>query len=148
MIELILISVGVAIVLAMSFLVYTSRFHISVKMFVYPLLIVAGTSFGYHYIDNLGAPLERPLPLEFDYTHHVIEGETILVWLKTEERGHRLHKIPYVRETAKKLEEAGEMQERGGNPRVTGTERVEEAGTRVLWEVDNHIPEESLAETK
>ena len=107
MIELILISVGVAIVLAMTFLVYTSKFPVGAKMMVYPLLIVAGVSFGHHYLDNLGAPLERPLPLEFDYRHHIIEGEYILVWIDTEERGDRLHKIPYVRETAKKLEEAG-----------------------------------------
>ena len=136
-----IIATGFVLMLLIAFLCYASKLNFVIKLITLPLFFLFSGLVTYNYIDNLGKPIERPLPEKFDYQHHrIVDSETIYVWLSTKEKGDLLYIISYDRETAKKLEEAKEQQEGGGNPSMeqvldgkTGqrTWQVEESETQV-----------------
>jgi hypothetical protein len=137
------------VILGVSALTYTSRIHLAFKLATLPLTIVLATLGGVYYLDNLGAPLAKPLPSEFKYQAHVIDGDTLFVWISTEERGERLHTIPYERETAKALEEAKEEKEEGKEALVTEEEtNAQDNGGSRGWSVEGLIPEQATGESK
>ena len=139
-----IVSFGIILLLLICSLVYTSRLFFVVKLLCFPVFLGLSYMVYDHYTYYLGAPVEKDLPDEFAYRHHMLETETILVWIK-EDRGERLYLIPYDRELAKKLEEAKEMQEQGGNPSVTATDDVD--GQRG-WQIEDANPEAGEPETK
>ena len=65
--------------------------------------------------DRMGAPIERMPVGEFEYVHHSVSstGEFIYIWVYTDDRGNRLHAVPYNRETAKELNQAKKQEEKG-----------------------------------
>ena len=144
-----IIAVGFILLILVCVLTYTSKVYQIVKFTVLPTLLVLSVFTVIHYLDNLGSPLDRPVPDEFAYKAHLIEGDFIYVWTHTEEKGHKLYVVPYDREKAKELEEAKDMQENGGSPYVTKSETINEGGKRTTaWEVDNYIPQSEASETK
>ena len=143
-----LICLGFVISLAIAFFSYKSELSNIIKLLALPLTIVYFLVAGVYYYESLGAPIERTPPLEVGYQHHTVEGDYILVWLYHEDKGHKLYKIEYDRDTAKALEEAKEMRETGAKPRLSGQRGKGEKSKRVIWEVDNVIPLRELGETK
>lgn len=143
-----LICLGFVISLVVAFFGYKSELSNIIKLLALPLTIVYFGVAGFYYYENLGAPIERTPPLKVDYQHHTVEGDYILVWLYQEERGHRLYKIEYDRDTAKALEEAKKMKETGAKPKLSGAKGKGEKSRRVIWEVDNVIPLRELGEIK
>ena len=59
-------------------------------------------------IIKAGAPIEQFPKDDWNYVHHEIMdgGDNIYIWANYTERGNRLYKIEYDRETAKKLQQA------------------------------------------
>ena len=64
--------------------------------------------FIYLLIIKAGAPIEQFPKDDWNYVHHEIMdgGDNIYIWANYTEKGNRLYKIEYDRETAKKLQEA------------------------------------------
>lgn len=144
-----IIAAWVLTVLLFVFMVYYSNMMYLIKAASLPMLLLFSGAVTVHYVDNLGAPIKRPIPLEFEYIHHKIAGESILVWIYTEERGERLYEIPYDRETAKAMEEAKEGTEEGERKRMKGRPESNENGTQqTVWQVEDATPEGELGETK
>lgn len=104
-------------ILAISvvYLLYTSKAYRGLKAAALVLLTVFGLTVHEHYVSALGAPLQGVPEGEFVYVHHQIAGDTIELWVWTEERGNRLYEIPYSQETAEELEKAKQKNE-GGTP--------------------------------
>lgn len=111
----ILIALGILGALAITFLVYWSKAHTAFKMLTLVSLLVLGTFSINFYYKMLGAPVPIHPGEEFFLVHYIVTpDEKILIWVYYQENdGHRLHVIPYDRETAKALEEAQQGNENG-----------------------------------
>ena len=144
-----IVTTGLILLVLVSFLCYYSRILFVAKLITLPVFFIFSGLVTYHYLDNLGKPIERPLPETFGYQHHRYVGEeTIYVWLTTEEKGDLLYAIPYSRETAKALEEAKEERDEGGNPQMTQQVSTGE-GRPPRWLVTNpDVDSLGIQETK
>ena len=99
--------------LSVVYLLYTSRAHRGLKAASLALFTLFGVTVYDHYVSSLGAPIQAFPDTEFVYVHHNIAGKTIELWVWTEERGNRLHEIPYSQETAEELEKAKKKSQNG-----------------------------------
>lgn len=108
------LTLGGLSVILVAFLVYYSQAPTLIKLLAMSLLVCFGILSERHYRSVLGAPIEMRPPDGFLYVWHEITnyGE-IVIWANVDGLGHRLYKIPYDRETAKSLEEAGQSKEEG-----------------------------------
>ena len=143
-----LIALGFVTTLLMAYYSYRSSLPNFVKLLSLPLIIVYFGVAGYLYNDALGAPIKKGLALEFRYLHHTIKGDCLLIWAYTDERGNRLYKLPYNRETAKALEEAKKKQQEGAEITLKGDKEPKENGYRVQWRVEETRPATTDGETK
>jgi hypothetical protein len=133
------------------FLVYYSRIHLMLKLITLPLAIMLSGLVTLNYLDNLGAPLGRELPAEIEYMHHEVQGKLVFVWIKTDDRGNRIHVIPYERNQVKALEEAKKKKEqqkgvkvkvkKKGNKQNNGNEKP-------MFEIKVERPVSGQGETK
>ena len=147
---MIIISFAIITLMLFVFLVYYSRLHILLKLVTLPLAITLSGLVTYHYIDNLGKPLDRPIPDVMEYVHHEINGNLVYVWLTTEERGHRLHVVPYDREQTKALEEAKEKKEQsqGMAVEVTKSDIKGEGDSKPTYDIVVKNPVNGQGESK
>lgn len=109
MIMLYLTVSSIALILTVIYLVYHSNAHWTSKYAAVPLVIVIAFVLSMQFIKYSGTPITRFPDGEWVYVHHEItyDGEHIYLWVNhSVERRHRLYKIVYDRETAKKLGEA------------------------------------------
>lgn len=102
-----------ALALCVAVLLYASHAHAVIKATALASLIVLGLGLESHYRDRLGAPIEGYPQGGFTYVHHVIYGNSIMLWVNTEGLGSRLYVFPYDQETAEELEEAKEGNDQG-----------------------------------
>ena len=109
-----LLTLGGLSIVFVAFLVYYLQAPTVIKVVAMSLLILCGIFSERHYRSVLGAPIEMRPPDGFLYVWHEITnyGE-IVIWANVDGLGNRLYKIPYDRETAKALEEAGQSKEEG-----------------------------------
>ena len=114
-IETIITISGLLVCCMVAYLLYYSRVHWLVKLVSLPITLVFTATMVYTAYDRMGAPIERMPVGEFEYIHHSVSttGEFIYIWVYTDDRGNRLHAIPYNRETAKELNRAKEQEEQG-----------------------------------
>lgn len=114
-IETIIILAGLFVCVVVAYLVYNSQAHWFAKLIALPLVIALTATMVYTALDRMGAPIEAEPKGEFAYLHHTLSanGEKIFIWIYTEERGNRLHVIPYKRETAKALNDAKQKAKQG-----------------------------------
>jgi len=100
-------------------LVYYSTAPFFIKLTALPVVLVLCTSLVLTTIDRMGAPIKSFPTGQFDYVHHITaqQGEVILLWATTKEKGTRLYMFPYSRETQKELDEAKKDQV-AGKPQV------------------------------
>jgi hypothetical protein len=100
-------------------LVYYSTAPFVIKLTALPVVLVLCTSLVLTTIERMGAPIKDFPEGEFDYVHHITaqQGEVILLWATTEEKGTRLYMFNYTRETQKELDKAKQEQSQG-NPQV------------------------------
>lgn len=96
----------------LGYMVYRSRGNDIVKMVALPIFLVLFFLMGYNYYIRLGSPIEGHPQTKFEYVHHVLRGQTVYLWIKTE-NGDRLHYFPYVKEEGQELKEAQEQTEQG-----------------------------------
>jgi hypothetical protein len=126
----------------MAMLAYTSRVSKVFKAVAFSFMVTLGLFTDAHYRDQLGIPATGIPVGEFVYVHHVVVGDSIKLWIWTEERHDRLHIIPYDQETAEKLQEAKErteggvtqngqfeLEDEGGNPQQPSLEMDDWTGT-------------------
>lgn len=104
--------------LALLTLLYTSRVPRFVKLIAVFLCFGAALITYDNYVENLGAPIVGMPTNEVTYIHHRIgSDQKIYLWAYDLEKSRdRLYVFDYSREAAKKLAEAGELAEAGGNP--------------------------------
>ena len=107
-IETLIVVSGLFVCVVVAYLVYNSRAHWFAKLLALPLVLALTTTMVYTALDRMGAPIEAQPIGKFKYLHHALsaDGGEIFIWIYTQERGHRLHVVPYSRETAKALNEA------------------------------------------
>lgn len=113
MIELIL-AIGVLYSLVTCIMLYYSTVHSSVKALALSFFVVTGLLVYDHYMKYIGTPVIGYPAGEFIYMHHVIQGDTIILWLQEgDTMKHRLHEFPYQRDAAKKLDQAQKNKQYG-----------------------------------
>ena len=114
MIELV---IGFAAVLCiyLAVLMYYSNASFIFKLVGLPTMSVFLIGLVYLLIIKAGAPIEQFPKDNWNYVHHEIMdgGDNIYIWAHYTERGNRLYKIEYDRETAKKLQEAKNKSQSG-----------------------------------
>jgi hypothetical protein len=125
----ILIAVGIIAAVLITFLVYWSKAHTLIKMSTLVGLLMLGMLAMAFYDDMLGAPLPFHPGDKFFLVHYIITPDSqIYIWAFTQDdEKHRLHVIPYDRETAGKLEES---QRRGHEGRPVFLEFTPREGGR------------------
>lgn len=99
--------------LLVVFLLYYSSITKYIKTTALTLLVIFGILVYSKYLEELGAPIDNTPSGEFVYVHHTVKGDWIYVWVWTEERGDRLHIVPYSQETAESLQGAKEETDKG-----------------------------------
>lgn len=105
MVNLLLLS-GILTSLAISFMVYMSNAHWSIKACALLLFLSIGTLSYTIFIESLGQPIQSRPVGEHNYIWHVItETQKIVIWTSSKDRGYRLYTYDYNREAAAKLEE-------------------------------------------
>lgn len=107
MITLFIIIIAITCIYTAS-LIYYSNASFGLKLIALPTQLAFFIFISYQLILLAGAPINQEPNGKFSYIHHEItdQGNTILLWMYQQERGHRLYKMPYDREKAKKLTEA------------------------------------------
>lgn len=95
------------------FLIYYSSLSKFIKASALTATVLLGLITQDHYTSQLGKPIEVYPDGEFVYVHHVSEGDNIILWTWTEDKGDRLYAFPYSQESAEKLEEAKENTNKG-----------------------------------
>jgi len=116
MITLFIIIIAITCIYTAS-LIYYSNASFILKLIALPTQLAFFIFMSYQLILLAGAPINDEPNGKFNYVHHEItdKGNTILLWMHTSERGHRLYKLPYDREKAKKLEQAKNSKGTGKN---------------------------------
>ena len=114
-IETIITISGLLVCCLVAYLLYYSSVHWLIKLVSLPVTLVFTATMVYTAYDRMGAPIERMPVGEFEYVHHIVSstGEFIYIWVYTDDRGNRLHAVPYNRETAKELNQAKKQEEKG-----------------------------------
>jgi hypothetical protein len=114
-IETIITISGLLVCCTVAYLLYYSSVHWLIKLVSLPITLVFTATMVYTAYDRMGAPIERMPVGEFEYVHHSVSsaGDFIYIWVYTDERGNRLHAVPYDRETAKELNQAKKQEEKG-----------------------------------
>ena len=107
MIELV-IALAVLLCIYLAVLMYYSNASFIFKLIGLPGMSVFLIGLIYLLIIKAGAPIEQFPKDGWNYVHHEIMdgGDNIYIWANYTERGNRLYKIEYDRETAKKLQQA------------------------------------------
>jgi hypothetical protein len=125
-IETIITISGLLVCCTVAYLLYYSSVHWLVKLIALPVTLVFTATMVYTAYDRMGAPIKNKPVGEFEYVHHVVsqDGRFIYVWVYTDERGNRLHAIPYDRQTAKELNQAKKQEEKG--EQMVGEFKIEE----------------------
>lgn len=100
-----------------------------------------------HYKDSLGSPVPSYPEGQFLYVYHVSQGDDIVLWVYTEDRGNRLYEFKYDQDTMEKLEEAKETSEDGSGVAGTFTGNPDDGGIRSL-ETDDWKPSNTNHERK
>lgn len=98
-------------------LIYYSNALFTLKLIALPLQLAFFIFISYQLILLAGAPINSQPKGKFNYVHHEItdQGSTIILWMYTPQKGHRLYKMPYDREQAKKLADAQDSKNSGKN---------------------------------
>lgn len=104
-----MIALGIFTALVIAILSYASKAPTWIKLAVLPLFLVI-VVLGYtHYVDLLGSPVPtRPVGMQHYVQHIITADKKIVIWVWSNERGHRLHRYPYNREDAAKLQQQAE----------------------------------------
>lgn len=111
---IVILSIGVIFSILVCGLIYRSQASKAVKAGSLTALILIGLFTFDHYNKNIGTPVQNHPSYEFVYVHHVLEGDTITLWVKHKETlNNRLHIFPYNRDIAKKLQQAQESKAKG-----------------------------------
>lgn len=129
----ILIAVGIMAALLITFLVYWSKAHTLIKMSTLVGLLMLGMLAMVFYDEMLGAPLPFHPADQFFLVHYIITPDRqIYIWAFTQDDAkHRLHVIPYDRETAGKLEEA-HRRGKEGRPVMLEFEAQQNSNARIV----------------
>lgn len=102
---------SVILCVIVSLLVYNSDANSVLKFVALPYTIILCVGVLWVFIHLTGAPIDGKPKGEWTYVSHSFEnaGETIVLWSFVEDlEDYRLHRFPYDRETAKKLNQARE----------------------------------------
>ena len=116
MIELV-IALAVLLCIYLAVLMYYSNASFIFKLIGLPGMSIFLVGLIYLLIIKAGAPIEQFPKDGWNYVHHEIMdgGDNIYIWANYTERGNRLYKIEYDRETAKKLQQAKNKLEEARN---------------------------------
>ena len=114
MIELV-ISLAVSLCIYLAVLMYYSNASFVFKLVGLPTMSIFLVGLIYLLIIKAGAPIEQFPKDNWNYIHHEIMdgGDNIYIWANYTEKGNRLYKIEYDRETAKKLQQAKNKSQSG-----------------------------------
>ena len=114
MIELV-IGFAVLLCIYLAVLMYYSNASFILKLVGLPTMSIFLIGLIYLLIIKAGAPIEQFPKDNWDYVHHEIMdgGDNIYIWANYTEKGNRLYKIEYDRETAKKLQQAKNKSQSG-----------------------------------
>lgn len=112
--------IGTVTAVMMAVTVYFSNTNFILKMVTLPLIIILMVAIGYYINKELGRPVNyKPEKFELVYFEVTDGGESIVFW-SNDENGARLYRIPYDRDTAKKMQEAMEEKEQTQGLKVKG----------------------------
>lgn len=101
-----------ALVVFLMFYSTISGFYKSITLSV---LVLVGVVTRDHYVSQLGKPITGFPAYEFVYVHHVSRGDTILIWVWSEDSGNKLYSFPYSQALAEELEQAKKKAEQEGD---------------------------------
>lgn len=129
----VLLTSSIVMCFFVAMLTYYSYAHWIYKLKALPLAIFVVIFGILILLEERGKPLEQYPEGEFNLVHNIIEKDEkenpwIYFWAYTKSDGHKLYKIPYDRETAKKLEEIQAEQEKGSPVSGVFTENTNENG--------------------
>ena len=99
----IFVSVGV------SWLLYRRKFSIW-ELAVLPALLMLAFTAGVYWFAQMGAPIVGEPQGRFAPIANIADKTTIYLWAWSEDRGHRLYKMPYSRELKKQLDKGGPLE--------------------------------------
>lgn len=125
-----IIAVVTIVTLALlCFSLYKSKLSDFPKLLALPMVLLLATLLGWHYLDNLGKPIDGYPEGKWEYVFHSTDGTTIELWVK-QEGDDRLYTFPYSQQQREQLEQAKQAEEQGV-PIEGEFELVEVDGSRV-----------------
>ena len=104
------------------FLVFYSSLNKLIKAIALTAMLLLGLTTQDYYVSQLGKPIDAFPVGDFVYVHHVPQDDFIYLWIWTEDKGNKLHVIPYSAEVAKALQEGKEKASDGAEQEGEFTE--------------------------